>query len=172
MSDTLSLEISASLSWLFEESLDLSTLTDNARLEYSQLLQDGTAAGEADKIWHDTRTIGVGANDDLDLSALTQSIHGSTVTIGFAKVRAIFLVNTSTTVGEALTLDASVTNALLGPFGGVATSKLELPPDSTLMLVSKIDGWDVSDGSADIIRVTHSASVALTYKVVIVGTSA
>ncbi|MCA9246856.1 MAG: hypothetical protein KDA42_07060 [Planctomycetales bacterium] len=172
MSDALSLEISAELNWLFEESLDLSTVTDNARLQYDQALDDGTSAGQADKLWHATRSVGAGSNDDLDLSALTQSIHGSTVTIAFAKIRAIMIVNTATTAGETLVLDSSVANAFTAAFHSSATSKLQIPADSPLMLVNKVDGWAVTDGSADILRISNAGSGTVSYKIVIAGTSA
>jgi hypothetical protein len=87
MADTLTAQIKASLNWLFQESLDLATVNDDARLEYDKSFADGTAADQADKIWHDSRTLASGASDDLDLNALTNTIFGSTVTINMAKVK-------------------------------------------------------------------------------------
>ena len=87
MADTLTSQIKASINWLFQESLDLATVADDAKLEYDKSFADGTAADQADKVWHDSRTLGVGANDDLDLNALANTIFGSSVTINFAKVK-------------------------------------------------------------------------------------
>ena len=57
---------------------------------------------------------GVSASEKLDLTGLTQSIHGSTVTIGFAMIRAILIVNTTTTAGETLYLDANAGAGTIG----------------------------------------------------------
>jgi hypothetical protein len=172
MPDTLSLEIKASVNWLFEETLDLSTLTDSSKLEYSQALADGTGSNQADKIWHDTRTLAASANDDLDLTALTQTVHGSTVTISFARLKAIFIYNTATTAGEDLVLDSSVTGGILTPFNGSSASKLEVAAASPLLLANQGEGWAVTASTADILRITNDGVGSIDYKIVLVGTSA
>jgi len=171
MSDSLSLEISAGLSWLFEETLDLSTLTDNARLEYSASLTDGSGPGQANRIWHATRSIASGGNDDHDLTALSQTLYGTTVTVGFNKIRALLIVNTSVNSGDTIFLDSSVANAFTSAFHGSTSSQLEIPPDSPLLLVNKVDGWTVTGGTADMLRISNSGSANFSYKIVIVGTS-
>ena len=127
---TLASEIKVSIQWLFQEPLALTTVGDASQLAYDDALASGTAADEADRIWSDQRTLAAGANDDLDLTALTHSLFGSTVTIDFARVKAILIVHTSTTSGEKLSLDSSVTNGFTGPFAGSATSQLEIGADS------------------------------------------
>lgn len=172
MADTLTHTIRASINWTFREALDLSNVNDAATLEYSKDCADGTSADQCDKIWHDQRVITTGANDDLDLTALTNSIFGSTVTINFVKVKSILIVNTSTTAGDELKLDSSVTNGFLGPFNGSNTSKIEIGPDSACLLSSKKDGWAVTAGTGDILRINNPNAGSVTYKIVIVGTSA
>ena len=171
MSDTLSCEIRASLAWLFQDALDLSTVSDASKLDYSQMLADGVAADQADKIWHDQRTVAAGANDDLDLTALASSLFGGSLSISLAKLKAVLLVNTSTTAGDKLRLDSSVANACTGPFGGSATSKIEIGADSALLLSSKKDGWTVTGGTGDILRLSNPGANAIIYKIVVVGTS-
>jgi hypothetical protein len=172
MADTLAVEIKASIHWLFEETLDLSTLVDSAKLEFSESLADGVGADQADLIWHDTRVLAAAANDDLDLTALTTTIHGSTVTIDLAKVKAILIHNTATDADEDLQLDSSVANAFVAPFAGSATSKLEIPAGSPLLLVNQGGGWIVTAGTGDILRITNAGAGSVTYKIVVVGTSA
>lgn len=41
MADTLSVDLKASLSWLFSEGLALSTLNDQAALEFAAAIADG-----------------------------------------------------------------------------------------------------------------------------------
>ena len=169
MPDTLSVEIKASLNWLWEEALDLSTLVDSSRLEVLSAFSTGSSAGEADQLWHDSRTIGAASNDDLDLTDLTQTVHGQSVSLGFASIKAILIQNTSTTAGDKLVLDSSVTNGVLTPFNGSASSKLEIPADSPLLLVNRLDGWTVTAGTGDLLRISNPGAESIDYKIVILG---
>ncbi len=171
MSDTLACEIRTSVAWLFQETLDLSTVSDASKLDYNQTLADGVAVDQADKVWHDQRSVAAGANDDLDLTALASSLFGGSLSLSLAKLKALLLVNTSTTAGDKLRLDSSVANACTGPFGGSTTSKIEIGADSALLLTSKKDGWTVTGGSGDIVRVNNPGANAISYKIVLVGTS-
>lgn len=174
MADTLTLSVAASINWLFKEALDLSNVIDSSQLAYTASVADGTAVDTCDKIWHDSSTLASGASVSLDLAGgLTSTIFGSTVTITFVKVKFIFITNESTTAGEELRLDSSVANGFLGPFNGSATSKIEIGPTSCLLLSSKKDGWTVTAATGDILKLENPASgAAITYKIVIAGTSA
>ena len=174
MADSLSLDIKASLSWLFEEQLDLSAVSDAAKLEYSAALIDGTAASQVDKLWHDERTLGAGFSESLDLTNLTHTIFGSTVTINFAKVKAVLIVNTSTTSGDDLLVGGAgfSGDAWSPPFNGDQSAKVSLPAGSALLLVNKIDGWAVTDGKDDRLRMDNTSGNSVVYRIVIVGTSA
>lgn len=175
MADTLSATLKVSMDWIFKEALDLTYMTDSGSLSYSESIADGTGADQCDKIWHDSGSLASGASVSLDLAGgLTYTVFGgSTITVTFAKVKAILIVNMSETAGEELRLDSSVANGFLGPFNGSATSKIEIGPDSCLFLSSKKDGWAVTAGTGDILKLENPASgAAITYKIVIVGTSA
>lgn len=172
MADTLSVEVKASVSWLFSDTLDLSTVIDNARVEYGRSLSDGVGADQADKIWHDTRSLASGAHDDLNLGALAQSLFGGTVTIALAKVKLIVVIHRGTAAGEKLVVGGATSQAFAAPFGGSATGQVEVGPDSLLVLSQRKDGWAVGAGTADLLRIGNPASAApVTYSVVIVGTS-
>lgn len=170
MADALSAEIKASLTWLFQETLDLATVSDSSKLEYHQSLADGTGNNQADKIWHDTRTLSPGANDDLDLTALANTIFGSTVTINLVKVKAILIVNTAAAAGEDLVIGNGPT-PFLGPFGAGAHT-LRCEADSCLLLANRVDGWTVTNVTADILRINNAGTGEITYKIAVVGTSA
>lgn len=172
MADTLTIEALARLTWTRKEALDLSNVVDSATLEWKESLADGTGADQTDLVWHDERSILTTANDDLDMTALVATIFGSTVTTNFVKVKLILIINRSTTAGEELKLDSSVANGFLGPFNGSATSKIEIGPDSALLLSSKKDGWTVTAATGDIIRINNPNATTVTYRVVIAGTSA
>ena len=100
MADTLSFDVLARVTWVFKETLALANLVESGTDEYKLSFADGTGSGQADKVWAAQRTITAAANDDLDLTALTDSVFGSTRTISFAKIRGIYIENTIATAGE------------------------------------------------------------------------
>ncbi len=171
MSDTLAIDLKASLAWLFSESLPLSTVIDNAALEFDQSLEDGTAADQADLLWHDERTVAASANDDLDLTSLAMAVFGGSLSISFAKVKVILLVNLSTTSDDRLRLGGAGAAAFSAPFADDDDAVLEIGADSPLLLANKKDGWPVTGGSADVLRIHNPSANAITYRIAMVGTS-
>lgn len=171
MADTLSTTVMAEFSWSFREGLDLGNVIDSAKLQFSKTLADGTAIDTADKIWHDTRSILTTANDDLDLTALTHSIFGSTVTINLAKVKGILIVNNDTDTGDELVIRADATNGFTGWCNGITTSRLWLGPDSAWLWTSKKDGVATS-GTDKVLRINNPNAGTVSYSIAIVGTSA
>ena len=108
------------------------------------------AADQADTIWSDQRTVAAGTSDSLDLTNLTHTLFGSTLAIDLASVKAIFIVNTSTTSGDLLRLDSSVANGCTAPFGGSATSLVEIGADMRAFTVEQkrwLDGRFVAQDS-------------------------
>jgi hypothetical protein len=171
MADTLTAQIKASLHWLFQESLDLATVADDAKLEYDKSLADGVADDQADKVWHDSRTLNAAANDDLDLTALVHTIFGSTVTISFAKIKAILIVNTSTTAGDDLTVGGAASQEWTA-WVAAAGDKVRVPADSCLLISNRKTGWTVTNGASDTLRITSAGANPITYKIAVLGTSA
>ena len=170
MSDTLSVDAKASLEWLLQDVDDLTTISDTSKLAFKHSFTDGTAADEADVLWHDERTLSAAANDDLDLTALARTIFGGALTVTLSKVKALLIVNTHATAGEDLTLGAAATNAWVGPFGA-ATHTLDVSAESSVLLINRKTGWTVSDGSSDVLRITNSGTGDITYRIAIIGTS-
>lgn len=172
MADSLTAELAVSLAWVFRDQLDLSTVADAAALSHERSLADGTGADQADKIWHATRTLAGSAHDDLDLTALTRTLFGSALSISLAKVKAILIINTSTVAGEMLRVGGAASAPFASPFNGASASVVEVGPDSALLLANNKDGWTVTDGSADLLRVANPNGTSVTYKIAILGTSA
>jgi hypothetical protein len=173
MADALAVDIKASLHWLFQESLDLATVTDTARLEYARSFVDGVAIDQADKLWHDERTLASAASENLDLTGLTNSVFGSTVTISFAQVKALLIVNLATTANEDLAVGGAGAgaNGWHAPFKGNADAKVVVPADSMLLWVNKKHGWTVINGSSDVLKVANDGLASVTYRIVVVGAS-
>ncbi len=171
MADSLTTDIRASLAWLFQDAQDLSTIADASRLDYSAQLSDGTDNDQADKLWHDLRTVASVTNDDLTLSNLAQTIFGSAVTVAFGKVKALLIINTATMAGEDLIVGAAASHAWGAPLGA-ASHQVRVPAGSCLLLVNTKTGWTVGAGSADVLRIANLGSGAIAYKIALVGVHA
>lgn len=169
MANTLSSEIKVSCGWIQKEALELSTVVDSARLELVRSLAYGGGADQASVVWHDERTVAGGGNDDLDLAGgLTNSIFGSSVATSFARVRAILIVNTADSPGGVLRVGGG-SNPFATPFAGGGGSQVEVGADSALLLSNKKDGWTVTPGTGDILRIHNPGATPIAYRIVILG---
>ncbi len=172
---TMTSRVEAKLTWLQKSALDLSTVVDSGNLNPTFDLATGTTVDKADIVFHDTRTVTTGANDDLDLSstsALVRAIFGTNVPTTFVRVKAILIENTSLVTGEILYLDSSVAAAFTGWCNGSITSKAEIGPKSFNLFANLRDGWAVTATTADILRIHNGGSSSIIYKITIIGTSA
>jgi hypothetical protein len=104
------------------------------------------------------------------------------VAISFAKLKAILLMNLSTTAGDILRVGPNANGTPLAahieaPFqSGVSTyqqnSVVAVGADSPLLLCSKKDGWAVANGATDQLRIYNPGATAVDYKLVLIGASA
>jgi hypothetical protein len=169
MADTLGMTIQLALDWLYKETQDLTTPTDEGFLKFDKHFADGTGAGQLTKIWRDQRTLASGADEDLDLTALTSSWFTGTVNANFTTIKFIAIVNLSTTSGEDLQIDATVSNAFVKPWN--TSTKIEIPADGLFLIADHAGpGWTVTNGSEDILNIDRkSGSASLNYRIVIAG---
>jgi hypothetical protein len=87
-------------------------------------LQKGTGAGQFNIVGLDKGTLSA-APRTIDLSA-AKDPYGTA--LNFSKVLALLIWNFSTTAGQNLLVDGTVTNAFSGPFNGIATAKAVVGP--------------------------------------------
>lgn len=152
---------------------DLGTASDPITHAVAIELANGTGAGQADKVFADTRTILASANEDLDLAAgaLTDAF-GTTLT--FAKVKALYVAAAAGNTNNVV-VGGAAANAWVGPFGD-ATDKITVRPGGVLELAvgeADINGYAVTAGTGDQLRVANSGgTTSVTYTIIIVGTSA
>ncbi len=170
MADTLTAQVKASLSWNFQDTLDASIVKDESALAYDRTLVDGVAADQADKVWHDIRAVAAAANDDLDLNSLTNSIFGSTITINFAKIKGILIMNMATTAGEDLLVGSAAAQAW-SAWVGAADDRVRVPADSCLLITNRKSGWTVTNGASDTLRIANAGTGSITYRIAVLGTS-
>jgi hypothetical protein len=163
----MSLSIAASLGIRATETVasDLSSARDLLNLTFSQEFTDGTGNNQCDKIFHDQRTLPGGFTEDLDLyGSLTGKL--STAVINFAKIKLIYIKNTSATL--TLTLGGS-TNPLVN-WVGASGDLVKIPPGGVLFLTAPLAGFAVTAATGDILTV--SSSGACTYDIVLAGSTA
>lgn len=171
MSTTLSTSVLAQISGTYKNLLDLGTPTDSFLKKVKIDLANGTAANDADLMFHDQRTLAASGTEDLDLAgSLANPLTGATMT--FAELRAImFFAAAANTNNVQVTRPASngVPSWLLAAGDGIA-----IPPGGCFLWACPADGKvTVTAGTGDLITVTNSAgSTSVTYDVVILGTSA
>ena len=118
MTETLDTELRLSLSGLLRQTDELATLTDLAKLSFVAHLPSGTLAGQADKIWHDERTLAAGASDLLTLDALAMPALGGTLSIALVKVKLLLVVNTAVAAGNDLHVGGAGVALALQILGG------------------------------------------------------
>ncbi len=168
MAKTLTSTISVSVAGSHVNALDLGNVAFPFAASLSLVLASGTGAAQADMVFTDTRTLGASATEDLDLAAVLVDAFGTTMT--FAKLKGVlFFADAGNTNNVQVTRPAAngVTLFL------AVSDGLSIPPGGCFVLAWPGTGLTVTAGTADLITVTNSAgSTGVTYKVVLIGTSA
>jgi hypothetical protein len=129
----------------------------------------GTASGNADKMFSDQRTISASSSENLDLAGVLADPLGATLTFGH--VKAIYVHAAAANTNDVCVGGAG-SNTFTGPFAD-ATDIVCVKPGGFLLLgVASGAGWAVTASTGDLLKVANSSSgTAVTYDVVIVGTS-
>ncbi|KAF0129254.1 MAG: hypothetical protein FD152_2211 [Xanthobacteraceae bacterium] len=129
----------------------------------------GTGAGQADKVFSDTRSIPASSNDDLDLTSLTDPLGAA---LAFAGVKAIYIEAAAANINEVV-VGGHDTAAFLGPFAD-ASDKVKLKAGEVLLVTNRTAaGWAVTATTADILRIANGGSgSAVGYSIILVGDSA
>jgi hypothetical protein len=153
--------------------LDLGTVTGLTALVGPQtrdlILADGTGAGQADRLFSDTRTIAASSNDDLDLAGVLVDALGATIT--FARVKGLYVAAAT----------ANTNNVLIGagtnPFINLlnATGVITLRPGAWITFgvgATDATGAAVTAATGDILRIANSgAGTTVNYDIIIIGAS-
>lgn len=151
--------------------LDLTAVTANLNYTKAVSLASGVLAGQADRIFHDQRTLIASATEDLDLAGVLLDIAGAAIT--FQRIKGLIVAaaagNTNNVVFGAAA--ANPWTALLG-----ATGTLVLRPGAVMgMAAGAADaiGYAVAAGTGDMLKVANSAGGSpVTYDIILLGASA
>src|SRR5262245_17367979 len=132
-------------------------------------IASGTASGQADKVWRDTRSVATGATDSLDLAGTLTNSYGETTT--FVKIKAVFAVAAA---GNTTTLQAARPASNGVALFGAASGSLAAVGAGGIIIAwaDPVTGVTVTAGTGDLLSVINSAGATAAYDIIIVGTSA
>ena len=165
---SLSSTLKVSISSTQTEDLDLSTPSDGLNDNNSTSLADGTGADQANKQWHDSRSLSSGASEDLDMSGTLEDAFGGSVI--FSAIKAISIRNTST---DSTLIVGGATAAITSLFADTTDKLIVRPGGRVYFEAPDVDGYAVTAGSADDLKMEHGAegSSDLVYEIIVIGVS-
>jgi hypothetical protein len=149
--------------------LDLGTAALPFTLSSNFTMASGTAANQADRVFTDTRTLGISATEDLDLAGVLTDSFGALIT--FVKLKALIIkAAAGNTNNVNLSRPAGATGV---PIFLAISDGIVIPPGYTFAWFGPGTGITVTPSTGDLITLTNSgAGTGVTYDVVIIGTSA
>lgn len=154
----------------YSGSLDLASLVSSLNINRGQAFDNGTGANQADKIWSDTRTLGISATEDLDLAGALTDAFGAALT--FARIKALLVYASPGNINNVVI--GGATNAWATLLSPAATGLLTIPPGGGFCAwTPTATGFAVTPATGDLLHVANGgAGSAVTYDVVILGASA
>lgn len=130
----------------------------------------GTALNQADRIFHDTRTLAPSASESLDLAGVLTDVFGAL--IAFARVKALFIYAAAANTNNVVVGGAGA-NGFVTWVGGAAHTVSVRPGGLMLLAAPDATAYAVTAGTGDLLQVANSAAgTSVTYDVVIIGASA
>ena len=133
----------------------------------------GSADNQLQELFRDRRTVTTSTTaDDIDVAGVLSNIFGDMIT--FVKLRQISIYNLATASGEFLSVGGASSNPITSIFsqsGAPATASINVHPGGVLILSAPKDGFTVTAGSADTLRVNHEGSAGdISYDIILKGT--
>ncbi|WP_435589806.1 hypothetical protein [Micromonospora aurantiaca (nom. illeg.)] len=152
--------------------LDLGTSAATIAKRYAVELASGTGAGQADRVFHDQRTLAASATEDLDLSGVLLDAFGAT--LAFARIKGLIVAAAAGNVNDVI-VGGAAANAITSFFGAAAHT-LRVRPGGVLALIAGGNdavGYTVVPATGDLLRVGNGgAGTPVTYDIAVIGTSA
>jgi len=164
-------QVGATIKGDYSSALDLTTALASLTVTRGAAFDNGTGAGQADKIFSDTRTLGISASEDLDLAGVLLDAFGAAIT--FARVKGLMIAASPSNTNNVLV--GGVTNGFVGFLTPAATGIITLRPGSFLCVgcgSADATGFVVTPATGDLLHVANSgAGTSVTYDVVVIGSS-
>lgn len=168
LASRISLAVNANLT----SALDLVTASAPLLKTYEAILATGTGAGQADKIFSDTRTLAASGTEDLDLAGVLLDAFGTAIT--FVKIKALIVSAAAGNTNNVLVggVAAGLSSIIVPQTTGIVTVR---PGATFAVFAGQADstGYAVTATTADLLHVANSSSgTPVSYDVIVVGTSA
>jgi hypothetical protein len=144
---------------------DFGTTTFPLTYNKGFMLASGVGLNQADMIWSDQRTLGSGANEDIDLAgSLTSHISG---TLTLARVKGLWIyASSANTVNLTVSRPASLGAALFSAAGDALVLK---PGGAFFWLDPSAAGVTITGGSTDLVVNILAGAASSVYDIVVIG---
>jgi hypothetical protein len=129
----------------------------------------GVGANQADRIWHDQRTIAASATDSLDLAGLLTDIYGVAFTL--ARLKALLVVSAAANVNNVHVTRPAANGVPL--FLAAGDGIILRPGGAFCWFASEATGIVVTGGTGDLVDIINGAGgTSVVYDIVAIGASA
>lgn len=147
--------------------LDLNSVIDALNKDFSQVLANGTGVNQANRMWHDQRTLAASATESLDLAGVLTDAFGNVLT--FTRIRALIIRALATNTNNVNVARPAVNGV---PLFLAASDGIGLRPGGVLILTAPdAAGVAVTAGTGDLLEVTNSgAGSSVVYDIIVLGT--
>ncbi len=147
MTTSLASRIHAELAWTWRDTLGDSPIVFSNRLQFAKDLADGWGDNQADAVWYaNDQTLSAGESLTYDLDMLEQTMFGDTITVPFARIKGLLVVNKNAGGNGYLLIGGAAADEWNEPFGASGDT-LRLMSASPLLLANARSGWDVTSVS-------------------------
>lgn len=154
-----------------DKQLDLVLASAPLSKNYSVALANGSAVGQADLIFSDTRTLAPSANEDLDLAGVLSDAVCNVLT--FVRVKALVVASASTNTNSVV-VGAAAANPWIGLLNSTGT--VTLKPGGVLIQFAGVadpNAAPVVAATGDLLRVANGgAGTSVNYDIIVIGSSA
>lgn len=166
MSTSISGSVRTIINSSFVNALDLASATDALQQTFNDAFTNGTGADKAQVQWHDQRSLASGATESLDLAGSLTSAFG---VVTFTKVKWLIIRVVTETTGYKLGVGGAAANQFIN---WVADSSdiVYIGAGGMLVLSSPVDGFAVTAGTGDILKIANAAGGdTITYDIIVIG---
>lgn len=167
-------KVGGTLSSTYSTLLDLGTAVFPTNLSRGAAFDNGTGAGQVDRIFTDTRTLTASSTETLDLAGVLTDAFGNVLT--FARIKAILVAASAANTNNVI-VGANVASSwatFLGPTGA-SGGTITLQPGGFFVAgcgSADATGWVVTAATGDLIKVANSAAgTSVSYDIAVVGCS-
>ena len=165
----LTTKLTTELDATLTDVLDLATAAAPITYRQQFKLASGVGLGQADKLWHDQRTINASATDPIDLAGALVDALGDVVV--FARIKAIIVAAAAANVNNVNVVRDGANGV---PLFLAAGDGIGVQPGGLFVWVAPTAaGVIVTAGTGDLLNMVNSGGgSSVTYDVIIIGASA